>query len=443
MKNSKRSGLRRAVSLLIPFALVVGQLGQTVNAIAQEAPPSPTESPAPSPTDTPTPEPTPTETPTPDPTPTETPAPSDTPAPSPSDTPSDTPAPGVTGSLIVRTAPGLSPSEQAAAITDNGGTETASIPALRMHVVDVTGSVTDAIAAFAADPRVESVDRDRTRDAEATPNDPSYVDQWALPQIGWDQAYGSVTPAGTATIAILDTGVDANGDLPLVAGFSAIGGGTGDPNGHGTWMASIAAATTDNNDGIAGVAYDGVSVMPVKVLGADGTGNDSDIIAGLVWAADNGADVALMSFSNPGYSNALQDAVDYAWSHGVVVVAAVGNDGVTTPTYPAGDAKVVGVAATDQTDALWSSSNSGADTFISAPGVGITSDWLAGGTNTISGTSMATPHVAGAAARLLQSNNGLTPAQVASALATNSTKSVVTSAGSRSPNRLLYADPTK
>ena len=197
-----------------------------------------------------------------------------------------------------------------------------------MHVVDVTGPVTDAIAAFAADARVESVDRDRTRDAEATPNDPSYADQWALPQIGWDQAYGSVTPAGTATIAVLDTGVDA-GDLPLVAGFSAIGGGTGDPNGHGTWMASIAAATTDNNDGIAGVAYDGVSVMPVKVLGADGTGNDSDIITGLVWAADNGADVALMSFSNPGYSQALQDAVDYAWSHGVVVVAAVGNDGVT------------------------------------------------------------------------------------------------------------------
>ena len=287
-----------------------------------------------------------------------------------------------------------------------------------MHVVDVTGPVTDAIAAFAADARVESVDRDRTRDAEATPNDPSYADQWALPQIGWDQAYGSVTPAGTATIAVLDTGVDAIGDLPLVAGFSAIGGGTGDPNGHGTWMASIAAATTDNNDGIAGVAYDGVSVMPVKVLGADGTGNDSDIITGLVWAADHGADVALMSFSNPGYSQALQDAVDYAWSRGVVVVAAAGNDGVTTPTYPAGDEKVVGVAATDQTDALWSGSNSGADTFISAPGVGIAADAVGGGTVNVTGTSASAAIVAGAAA-LLKANDPSSPGVIVGRLARN------------------------
>ena len=139
-------------------------------------------------------------------------------------------------------------------------------------------------------------------------------------------------------------------DVPTGPGWSAFGGDPGiDPNGHGTWVASIAAATTDNGTGIAGVGFDGVNVMPVQVLDADGTGQDSDIIAGLVWAADHGADVILMAFSNPGYSSALQDAVDYAWAHGVVVVAAAGNDGATTPNYPAGDAKVVGVGATDQT----------------------------------------------------------------------------------------------
>ena len=183
-------------------------------------------------------------------------------------------------------------------------------------------------------------------------------------------------------------------------------------------MASIAAATTDNNDGIAGVAYDGVSVMPVKVLDADGTGNDSDIITGLVWAADHGADVALMSFSNPGYSQALQDAVDYAWSRGVVVVAAVGNDGVTTPTYPAGDEKVVGVAATDETDALWSGSNSGADTFISAPGVGIAADGVGGGTVNVTGTSASAAIVAGAAA-LLKANDPSSPGVILGRLARN------------------------
>src|SRR6266513_6149061 len=98
---------------------------------------------------------------------------------------------------------------------------------------------------------------------------------------------------------------------------------------------------------------------------------------------DHGADVILMSFSNPGFSNALQDAVNYAWSNGVVVVAATGNDGVSTPTYPAGDAKVVGVSATDQNDALAAFSNSGADTFIAAPGVGVSADTVGGDVITV------------------------------------------------------------
>src|SRR5439155_8855900 len=115
----------------------------------------------------------------------------------------------------------------------------------------------------------------------------------------------------------------------------------------------------------------GVKVMPVQVLAADGTGLDGDIINGIVWAADNGADVILMGFSNPGFSQALQNAVDYAWGKGAVVVAATGNDGVSTPTYPAGDAQVIGVSATDQNDALAASSNFGADTFLGAPGVAI------------------------------------------------------------------------
>ena len=92
--------------------------------------------------------------------------------------------------------------------------------------------------------------------------------------------------------------------------------------------------------------------MPVRVLGADGTGQDADIISGLVYAVDHGANVVLMAFSNPGESAALQAAVDYAWSNGVVVVAAAGNDGGTTATYPAGLSKVVGVGATRQGDAV-------------------------------------------------------------------------------------------
>ena len=108
--------------------------------------------------------------------------------------------------------------------------------------------------------------------------------------------------------------------------------------------------------------------MPVTVLDADGLGQDSDIIAGVVWAVDHGADVINMSFSNPGYSPSLQAAIDYAWAHNVVVVAATGNDGSSTVTFPAGDRGVIGVSNTDQHDALNASSNYGDDTFLGAPG---------------------------------------------------------------------------
>ncbi|TMK85724.1 MAG: hypothetical protein E6G43_11530, partial [Actinobacteria bacterium] len=132
------------------------------------------------------------------------------------------------------------------AIAAGGGTEVSSIPALRLHVVNVdAATVAASLAEYRADPRVQSVDRDRTRDAEATPNDPSYPDQWALPQIGWDQAYGSTTISGISTIAVLDTGVQSS-DVPSGPGWSAFGTDPNiDSNGHGTWIASIAGATTD------------------------------------------------------------------------------------------------------------------------------------------------------------------------------------------------------
>jgi subtilisin family serine protease len=267
------------------------------------------------------------------------------------------------------------------------------------------------------------VDADRARKAAAVPNDPGYAGQWALPKIGWDVARDTVTPAGSATIAVLDTGVSvASAELAgrSVAGFSAFGTDpTVDPNGHGTWLASIAAAETNNAAGIAGVAYAGARVMPVQVLGADGTGQDSDVIAGVVAAADAGAGVILMGFSNPGFSQSLQDAIDYAWSRGAVLVAATGNAGSTEPTYPAGDAKVVGVSATDQADALWASSNSGTAAFMAAPGVGIVADAVGGGTTSVTGTSSSAAIVAGAAALLRAKDPAASPGTIVGRLARN------------------------
>src|SRR4029453_10142208 len=162
--------------------------------------------------------------------------------------------------------------------------------------------------------------------------------------IGWDQVFGSVTPGGSAKVALLDTGVDAtHPELAdkVVPGTSILDGSNGmtDPSGHGTWLAGIIAARTDTApvEGVAGVAYAGVQIMPVTVLDPNGEGMDSDVIAGVIWAADHGADVIVMAFSNPGFSPSLQDAIDYAWAKGIVLVAAVGNGAVSDATFPAGD----------------------------------------------------------------------------------------------------------
>ena len=166
-------------------------------------------------------------------------------------------------------------------------------------------------------------------------------------------------------------------------------------------MAGLVAAATNNDIGIAGVGYDGVSVLPIAVLGADGTGYDADIIDGLAAATAAGAEVVLMAFSSPYRSTALQTAIDAALAAGVVVVASVGNDGSTAASYPAGYPGVIGVAATDQADSLASFSNSGASAFIAAPGTDIVTLAPGGGTTSINGTSAAAAEVAGAAALLL------------------------------------------
>src|SRR4029450_13909268 len=144
--------------------------------------------------------------------------------------------------------------------------------------------------------------------------------------------------------------------------------------------------------------YDGVRIMPVTVLNASGEGLDSDVIAGVIWAVDHGADVILMAFSTPGFSPALQEAIDYAWSRGVVLVAAAGNGATYAPTFPAGDRGVMGVAATDQNDAQAFFSNEGEAVFIGAPGTDIQTTGSGDAYAVISGTSAAAAHVAGLAA---------------------------------------------
>ena len=207
---------------------------------------------------------------------------------------------------IVTFRPGTSSVDAQAALAQTSAHVDAQVGPLRMYMVTFASEAAQRdVTTLTANSSVERVEADKKRDVAGTPNDPQYGDQWSLPKIGWDQAYGVVNPGGSAKVAVLDTGINASHpDLAgnVVAGTSILDGSNGesDPNGHGTAMAGIVAARTGNGAGIAGVGYAGVKVMPVTVLAADGTGTDSDVIQGVVWAAENGADVHPDGVLEPG-----------------------------------------------------------------------------------------------------------------------------------------------
>jgi thermitase len=330
--------------------------------------------------------------------------------------------PAGTTSLTVRFRSGTSPAAERRLLAGSGARVTGRVPKLGVAIVTVsTANAERLLHRLRHAVAVDTAAPDHVRAVAAAVSDPAFSDQWALQRIGWPRAFAQVKPKRTVTVAVLDTGVDGTiADLRnrLVRGWSAFGTSPAtDPNGHGTWMASIAAASANNSDGIAGVAFAGTRVMPVQVLNKNGYGRDSDIVKGVLFAADHGARVILMSFAGQGYSPALQDAIDYAWSKGAVVVAATGNSRLTTPTYPAGNAKVVGVSATTQDDTLWSESNFGANTFIAAPGVDIVTDAVGHGTTSVTGTSASAALVAGSAAVLLAADEKASNSAVVGRLA--------------------------
>src|SRR5579884_1356912 len=206
-------------------------------------------------------------------------------------------------------------------------------------------------------------------------------------------------------IAVLDTGIDANHpDLKgKVAGWQSFTGGNPltDPNGHGTALASIALPREDARP---------ASLLSVQVLGPDGHAQDAAVVAGVRWAADNGASVILMGFSSPEYSPALAGAIAYAWGKGAVLLAAAGNDGSASPRFPAAMEHVIGVAATDGAGHLLALSNTGSAT-VAALGANVAAAAPGGGYRAFSGTSASAAEGAELAARLVSA--GYTREQVA------------------------------
>jgi subtilisin family serine protease len=225
------------------------------------------------------------------------------------------------------------------------------------------------------------------------------------------------TGSSQVVVAIVDTGVDpTQPDLSgkLVAGFDYVNNDQdpSDDNGHGTAVAGIVAANTDNGIGVAGYCW-ACRLMPVKVLGADGTGFASGLAQGIVWATDHGARVINARLGSTVDDLTLTAAAQYAWLHGVLVVAAAGNESSPIPDYPAALPNVLSVSASDDHDQLYGFSNSGA--LVAAPGENSTT---ALGNSYVSflGTSSAAPVVTGIAGLAFSLAQGATPAQVEQAI---------------------------
>ena len=250
----------------------------------------------------------------------------------------------------------------------------------------------------------------------AVPNDPQYNKQWNFRDINVEQAWDETKGAGV-TVAVIDTGVSKVPDLKstkFVAGYDFVKNkdDASDDHGHGTHVAGTIAQSTNNGYGVAGIAYE-ASIMPLKVLSASGGGTVADIAEAIKFAADNNADVINMSLGGGGASSMMEEAIKYAHDKGVVVIAAAGNEGRNSSSYPARYPSVISVAATNPAGDKTSYSNFGAGVDLAAPGgEGMNksgSIWQ----NTINpnpdapeesvfagfqGTSMAAPHVAGVAA---------------------------------------------
>ena len=251
------------------------------------------------------------------------------------------------------------------------------------------------------------------------PNDPLWRESWSLGKVNALAAWRLTTGRPETVVAVLDTGVDlGHPDLQgaFVPGYDVVNhdGDPSDDHGHGTMVAGVIAARSNNELGVTSACWH-CSLMPVKVIGADGSGNAGAVAEGIVWAAEHGAHVINLSFTMNGPDDGVAAAVAHARSRGVVVVAAAGNNGTADPTYPAAYPGVVSVAGTDSADGRYAWSSYGGWVRLAAPGCNLTT--APGGTyGEFCGTSSATAFVSGFAGLVRSLAVNLTADEVTQAL---------------------------
>ena len=313
--------------------------------------------------------------------------------------------------LLVRFVPRTSRETATRVVSRAGGRLERRIAAVGIDVVRAEpAELQDAAEQLSRSPLVHSIEGEQLVAAVALePNDPHWSDQSGLRITQFAEAWTRSRGSPDVVVAVLDTGVSPlHPDLAgaVGAGYDALNqdADAADDHGHGTAVAGVIAARTNNAIGIAGVCSL-CHILPVKVLGTNGSGPTSTVAAGIVWAADHGADVINLSLGSPDSTETLRTAVRYANDRGALVVAAAGNAGVNAPFYPAAEPDVLAVAATDDDDRPYHWSNHGSWVALAAPGC-LATTALDGGYAWECGTSFAAPLVAGLAglAKALQPN---------------------------------------
>ena len=300
----------------------------------------------------------------------------------------------------------------------------AQIAPLNAYVVETLPGMTEQLLSdLQRMPSVKYVQRNYLASGAYAPGDPDYTDpvkSYGLRRINAESAWDVIKGSAAITVAVVDSGLSMTHlefTGRIMPGWDFVNGDAdpSDDQGHGTHVAGIIASAMDNGAGLTGLAPE-VNIMPVKVLNAANTGTWTDIAAGIVYAADHGAQIINLSLGGPVDDIILLDAVQYATGKGVFLAAAAGNIPDGGPFYPASYDEAVSVTATNSDDVRWTSSNYGDSIDVAAPGAAIWNTvWTSANPQAYAsknGTSMATAYVSGLAALLLSANPTLTTADL-------------------------------
>ena len=306
-------------------------------------------------------------------------------------------------------------------LTDHALQVSDSIDALGVRIIEVDEDLADAAYQdICSRCRSSYAELDAIATPDFIPNDPYVADntQWYLDSINTYEGWDITTGSSDVVIAVLDSGVNAQhpdlvGKVLTGQGYDFVNNDAdaSDDQGHGTSVAGTAAANVNNGIGIAGIAMN-AKILPVKVMSAASSALYSNIAKGIIYAADNGADIINVSLTGTVASTILQDAVNYAWGKGCVVVCSAGNSGLNEKLYPAACNNVIAVSASNYWGEAPSWSTKGDHVDVVAPGHGIQTTTMNGGYGMTGGTSFSAPIVSGLAALLMSSPLDLSNAEI-------------------------------